>query len=198
MKISLLNDRDFCEVLRERWNKWQTHKRYYPNAVMWWTRYVKAQIRKLFADEGAARRQDRKRMENYYEATYVAIHDVTSADMLHVTSKDLKGKIIRLHYGPKQRLFLDSDEQDKQQDKPPTLYHLRRQRKRQQSRHICKVQDGDGNIYRSSRDNLKVFTEHLKHTFDIIKVEINAIHAILEGVEVQLPPEANMVLQTPI
>jgi hypothetical protein len=44
MNISLLYDKSFREILQERWTKWQAHKRYYPNAVMWWTRYVKAQI----------------------------------------------------------------------------------------------------------------------------------------------------------
>jgi hypothetical protein len=42
MNISRLNDKDFCEVLRQRWNKWQTHKHYYTNDVMW-TRCVKAE-----------------------------------------------------------------------------------------------------------------------------------------------------------
>jgi hypothetical protein len=126
------------------------------------------------------------------------LRNVIIADMLHVTLKELKGKIILPHHGPNQRLFLDSDEQEKQQDDPPTLYRLMRQWRRQQSRHICKVQDGDRNTYTSSRDILRVFTAYLKHMFDLIMVEINTIHAILEGVEVQLPHEANTVLQTPI
>jgi hypothetical protein len=52
----LLYDRAFWESLQERWIKWHTHKRY-QNAVMWWTRYVKAQLKKLFVGEGIARRQ---------------------------------------------------------------------------------------------------------------------------------------------
>jgi hypothetical protein len=77
----------------------------------------------------------------YYKAMHAAIRNVTNAIMLQVTLKELKGKIIQLHHGPNQRL-LDSDEKDNQQDEPHTLYHLMRQRKKQQSRHICKVQDG--------------------------------------------------------
>jgi hypothetical protein len=68
-------------------------------------------------------------MENvYYEAMYASIRGTTNTDMLHVTLKELKGKILRLHHGPNQRLFLGSDKQDEL----PTLYHLLRQRKRQQ------------------------------------------------------------------
>jgi hypothetical protein len=53
-------------------------------------------------------------MENfYYEAMYAAIRDATNTDTLHVTVKELKAKLLRLHHGPNQRLFLGSDEQDK-------------------------------------------------------------------------------------
>jgi hypothetical protein len=94
---------------------------------------------------------------------YAGIRNATNTDTLHVTLKELKGKILRLHHGPNQRLFLGTEEQDKQKDEIPTLHHLLRQRKRQQSRLISKVQDGNGNTHTSSRDILIAFTEHLKY-----------------------------------
>jgi hypothetical protein len=130
---------------------------------------------------------------------YASIRDVTNADTLHVTLKELKGKIIRLNHGPNQRLFLGSEEQEKQNDEQPTLFHLLRQRRRQQSRLISKVQECDGNTYTSSRDIQRAFTEHLKYKFDTICVEMHSIRAMMEGVEIkQIPPEANEVLQKSI
>jgi hypothetical protein len=95
MNISLLYDKGFSETLQELWIKWQTHKRYYPNAVMWWTRYIKAQFKKLFVGEGIPRHLDRIRMEDFhYGVTYTAFRDAANTDTLHVTLKELKEKNI--------------------------------------------------------------------------------------------------------
>ena len=52
--------------------------KYYPNRVMWWCRYAKRMIRKLFSREGADRRRDRIETENfYYSAIYSALQDTT-------------------------------------------------------------------------------------------------------------------------
>jgi hypothetical protein len=199
MNAFLLHDRGFCEMLRDRWTKCKTYKRYYPNAVKWWTGYVKGQIKKFFAGEGAVRRQDRLGMENiYYDAIYAAIREVTNTATLHGILKELKGRIIRLHNGPNQRLLLDTDGQKEQLDETPTLFHLMRQRKRQQSRHISHVNDVNGNTYRSAREIRRVFTGHLQQTFDAIKAETHSIQALLEGVKKQIAPEANEMIQMPI
>jgi endonuclease/exonuclease/phosphatase family metal-dependent hydrolase len=195
MKASLLHDRGFCEVLRDRWTKWKTYKRYYPNAVKWWTVYVKGQIKKFFAGEGAVRRQDRLGMENfYYDAMYAAIGGVTNTATLCEILKELKGRIIQSQHGPNQRLLLDTDGQDEQLDETPTLFHLMRQRKRQQSRHIGHVNDSNEKTYTSAREIRRGFTEHLQQTFDTIKVETHSIQALFEGVKVQIAPEANEMI----
>ena len=45
MNISYLNEGPFREVLKEQWIWWKEHKKYYPNPVMWWGRYVQGHIR---------------------------------------------------------------------------------------------------------------------------------------------------------
>jgi hypothetical protein len=113
MNISLLNDKSFCETLKERRAEWQRHKHHYPSVVLWWTRYVKGKIKQLFASEGAERKRDLTRLENfYYEAIYTVIRDVEEIQTLHDALEVLKGKIKRLHYGPNQRLFLGAEEQE--------------------------------------------------------------------------------------
>jgi hypothetical protein len=50
----------------------------------------------------------------------------------------------------------------------------------------------------SAREIRRVFTEHLQLKFDTIKVESHSIQALLEGVKVQIAPEANEMIQMPI
>jgi hypothetical protein len=81
---------------------------------MWRTRYVKGKIKQIFASEGAERKTDLTRLENfYYDAMYMAIRDVEHIQTLHDALEVLKGKIKGLYYGPNQRLFLGAEEQKK-------------------------------------------------------------------------------------
>ena len=82
-------------------------------------------VRQLFTSEGANRRRDRQTLENfYYDAVYTALQDATFTYMTYVILKKLKAKIVRLHHEPKQRLFLQTEDQDKCEDKTPSLYHV--------------------------------------------------------------------------
>jgi hypothetical protein len=133
---------------------------------MWWTRYVKGKIKQLFASEGAERKRDLTRLENfYYDAMYMAICDVENIQTLHDALEDLKGKIKRLHYRPNQRLFLGAEEQVKQNEEQPTLFHMLKKWKRDQTRHIGLVRHDEGNECTSARDTLRTFTEHLRRKF---------------------------------
>lgn len=41
-----------------KWAVWKTDKRYYPDAILFWERYVKKQLRYFVRQEEAARRND--------------------------------------------------------------------------------------------------------------------------------------------
>jgi hypothetical protein len=109
--------------------KWRGHKKFYPNDVVWWARYVKGQIRKFYIGEGTNRRQDRTRLVNfYYDAIYAAVQNTNHTDSTYITLKALKAKMISLHHEPLKCLFLDTDDQDKQEDELPSSYHVPKQR----------------------------------------------------------------------
>jgi hypothetical protein len=36
MNVSLLQDATFMSVVTTQWTRWQQHKRFHPNTVMWW------------------------------------------------------------------------------------------------------------------------------------------------------------------
>jgi hypothetical protein len=163
MNISLLNEKRFCETIKVRLAVWQRRKHHYPSVVMWWTRYVKDKIKQLFASEGAERKRDLTRLENFYhEAMNTAIRDVEDIQTLHNGLEVLKGKIKRLHYGSNHRLFLGAKEQEKHNEEQPIFFHLVKKWKRQQPRHIVLVLDEEGNECTSAREMLRTFTKHLR------------------------------------
>jgi len=73
MNVSILEEIGFHETLSGHWRKWQGHKRYYPSIILWWTRYVKPQLKKLFCWAGGEKRRERAAMETFY---YAAIYEV--------------------------------------------------------------------------------------------------------------------------
>ena len=94
----------------------------------------------MFTSQGTNRRRDRQILENfYYDAIYTVLQEATLMDTTYVTLKKLKAKIVRLHHEPKQRLFLHTEDQDKYEDETPSLYHVLKMWKRQESRMIDRV-----------------------------------------------------------
>lgn len=105
MLVSILQEVNFLSVMQTQWKRWQQHKRFYPNNVIWWGRYVKRMVRQLFIQEGSSRPKDRQALENfYYEAIYKALQDNVE-DTTFITLKRLKTKIVPL-YHETQHLFL--------------------------------------------------------------------------------------------
>jgi hypothetical protein len=52
MNIGPMKEKTFRNTIKEQWEKWKTHKRHYPNVIMWWDRYTKRMIKQLFIAEG--------------------------------------------------------------------------------------------------------------------------------------------------
>jgi len=199
MNVSYLHDKTFREDLTTRWAQWKKHKKFYPNCVLWWGRYVKRMVRQLFTSEGTNRRRDRKTLENfYYDAIYNILQDATLTDTTYVTLKKLKAKIVRLHHEPTQRLLLHTEDQDKCEDETPSLYHILQMRKRQESRMIDRVYDSEGHLKTSPLAILRVYTEFMKNKYDMITADADSIHRILRHSCSKMPLIANEALDTPI
>jgi hypothetical protein len=97
MYTSFFHEKAFLAMLHEQWANWQNHKRFYPNSVVWWGRYIKGQIRKILIGEGTTRNQDRNRLENfYYDAICTALKDANPKAVTYATLDALIAKILRL------------------------------------------------------------------------------------------------------
>jgi shikimate kinase len=96
------------------------HKRFYQSTVQWWSRYVKAQIKRFFCAQGAERFRERKEMENFnYAAIYDVIRRGGEAKRMYEALGVLKERIMRLYTVPNRRLFLGSEEKDKCEQEQP-------------------------------------------------------------------------------
>ena len=180
MNVAYLHEKTFRDNLNTRWTQWQQHKRFYPNTVQWWGRYVKRMVRQIFTSEGTGRRRDRQTLENfYYDAICTVLQADTITDSSYVTLKTLKAKIVRLHMEPHKRLFLHMDEQDKFEDETPSLYHLLKLRKRQESRTIDRFYDSEGNLHTSPHTILRIFMEFMQKEYSIITVDDGCLNHML-------------------
>ena len=96
-------------------------------------------MRQIFIQEGTSRRKDRQTLENvYYEAIFTAMQVDNVRDTTFLTLKP-KAKIVRLYHEPHHHLYLDNDDQNKMEDEEPSLHHLLKRHKRQESRMVNSV-----------------------------------------------------------
>jgi len=102
---------------------------------MWWESFVKLILRQTFTWEGTTRRRDRQTMENF---CYEVLNNLLRAPTDHLTKatklKHMKAKFTRLHHEEYKLPFLNNAERDSIRYENPSLYHLIRARKRQETR----------------------------------------------------------------
>jgi len=197
MNVSFLGDTSFLQTTKENWKNWRTHMKYYPNRVMWRCRYVKRMIRQLLGREGADRRRDRRKMENfYYSAIYSALQDTTPQTTQAVALKKLKAKIIRLSCKHHLGMFIENGEQDRITGEEQSLHHLLKIRKRLAQRPVH--QDTDGSLKTSPADILRVFTDYMRRKYDHIQVNEERIRHITNCGLKTIPSSANTALEESI
>jgi len=114
-------------------------------------------IKHLFTREGTERNSDRIKTENFY---YTAIYDVLGEPDHHMSKalalRKLKAKIIGLNSIHRQRLVVDTGEQDRLVGGEPSLHDLLKTRKRQATRLINQIYDDNGILQTSTASILKV------------------------------------------
>ena len=94
-------------------------------------------------------------------------------------------------------LFLDNDDQNKMGDEEPSLRHLMKRHKRQESRMFNSVYD-DGNIQTTPMNILHTFTMFMKKKYNTIQVDSDSVYRMLQGSNKHIPQEANDALDAPI
>jgi hypothetical protein len=134
MNTAVVGEGSLRQLLQGKWETWRSHRKYYLTVVLWWERYVKRMLRQTSTCEGLARRRDRRSLENfYYEAIYTLLQTPSDNTTKVAKLKHLKDKIIRLHHEEQKYLFLSNDDRDRLEGENPSLYHLLKARKRQES-----------------------------------------------------------------
>ena len=135
MNTTLLKDEPFRIKVRGAWNEWKQHTHRFPDIAHRWVQYAKQRVKLLFPrgprgmQIGAGWRisvtlQFTMPRENRGRTQTRCIYKL----------KKLKAKIVRLSSPYRQRLMVDTAEQDQTAGEHPSLHHLLQSRKRQENR----------------------------------------------------------------
>jgi hypothetical protein len=157
MNTAILKDNGF-RLLKQKWEEWRNHRKYYPTAVLWWERCIKRRLKSMFMWEGAERRCDRRALENfYYEVIYALLQTPTEHAAKATKLKQLKANITLLHHEEQESRYLNHDDRDRLDGEHTTLYHTIRTWKRQESKTVQIVYDEEGVPQTSTVGILKTF-----------------------------------------
>ena len=104
-------------------------------------------------------------MENvYYVAIYDILQDTYPHDRASIALHQLKDRTVRVH--STRQVFPDNSEHDRIVGEEPTLYHILKRRRRQESRMINSVHGSNGNKHISTMDILSTFTTFMRSKYD--------------------------------
>jgi hypothetical protein len=199
MKITLLKESAFREILKEQWGKWQRYTRYYPNKVIWWDTNVNRKIRQTFQREGAERNRDGREMENYYcDMIYRVIRDSTPQEEKTIHLRKLKAKIVRLHSIQQRGVLLDTEDRDRITGEISTIHQYLKSRKRRTMRTITQVQDENGIMKTGQTEVMGIFTAHITRRCAHIQINDRCIQELVSCEMNTLPMTANAALEEPI
>jgi hypothetical protein len=109
MNKNILQEKTFQETFKTKCEKCKMNKKHYPTSVMWWSRYVKKQIKLTFIAEGPERRRDRCHMENFY---YEMLNNILGDDKVgpNTTTKiqEIKARIVHINGVEQQKNYWTS------------------------------------------------------------------------------------------
>jgi len=137
-------------------------------------------------------------MENfYYAAIYDVIHEPFKYTQKMSTLKKLKAKIVHLNSTFRQKLMVDTGEQDKMSGEDPSLHHLIKTRKQQASRTIRQICDDQGITHTESMDIMKVFTMHFRKKICPIRMDEGSARLLMNFELRTVTHEMNSVMEEP-
>ena len=84
------------------------------------------------------------------------------------------------------------------EDEEPSLHHLLKRHKRQESRMVNSVYDNDGNIQTTPMNILRTFIMFMRKKYDTIQVDCDSVNRMLQRSKQHIPQEANDALDAAI
>ena len=158
MNTALIDDPHFRDGIKMEWSEWKNHICWYPSILHRWEHHVKRKVKYLFVRERTERKLDCNRMENFYYATiYNILQEPVTYNQKIATLKKMRAKIVWLSSTFHQRTIMDTGEHDKTLGETPSLYHIIKLRKRQNSRTIKRISDEHDKIHSTSMAIIKAF-----------------------------------------
>jgi hypothetical protein len=148
-------------------------------------------LKQTFTWEGAARRRDRRDLENFY---YEVIYALLQTPIEHA----IKAKITRLHHEEQRSRHLYNDDRDRLEGENTTLYNILKTRKRQESKSVQIVYDEEGVPQTKKVGILKTFRKYMYKKLGNITIEYDSLRRLLDGRHNILPNEATEAIDASI
>jgi hypothetical protein len=172
MDPELVTQERIRDKIRLEMAKWQRSKSYYPDAVTWWERCVKTQLRRLIRREEVERRAQHRHMENnLFECLYDILRSTIPETDKRPVLQRYKAKLVRLHAMRRNKILLDTQEHDRLNGEELSLFHVLKMHKRRVAREIHKITDMQGNTHTTFRNIAATFVVHLYNQYEPIEVD---------------------------
>jgi hypothetical protein len=160
--------------------------------TQWWERCVKKRLRIFISKEMAERNADYRHisMENHlYTCMYEVLNSYETHEEKLRKLNGFKAKIMRLYANRIDRIMLDQDGHDTLTDKPPSLFHLIKEKKRCEKRTITAIEDSRGEVVTDTAAICKVFETYLQKKYEQINSDSESAQQMLRVIQsVERPP----------
>ena len=132
----------------------------------------------------------------YYSDIYDTVRqpgqDADKVTNLHC----LTAKMIRLNNTDRQTVLLHNSEHDRAEG-DPTIHHIIKSRKRQETRTIGKIRDDNHELQETSMTIMKAFTNHFQRAFQPLALQTESMKESLHRITRRFNPVLNDVLLAP-
>ena len=149
--------------------------------------------------EGTERNQDRNRMEDFY---YKALYEVLLEPIQHAQKmtmlKKLKAKLIRLNSTHRQKMMIDTEEQNRLPVENPSLYHFIKSRKRKHKRTIQQIRDEHGTTHTTTMAIMRALTAHFSTKFQPLQIAEESVRQTLNCDLKEITNLMNTTLEEPM
>jgi len=92
----------------------------------------------------------------------------------------------------------NNSEQYRAEGETPTIHHIIKSKKRQETRTIGKTRDDNDEQQETSKTIMKAFTNHFQRAFQPLEVQAESVKESLHRVTQNMNPELNDALMAPI
>jgi hypothetical protein len=176
MNSRLLPPQFLSELMGTHWGEWQRRQQCYATKTQWWVRLGKPRIRQMCRSEQKNRFRDFLRMENfYYECIYELVTDRTDGHRVFTELKHLRAVLVQMTSRKLHAQLHDLEPYDLRDTENPTLFHLIRQRKREEARVIRSIRDEEGNIQTSQSEIAATFMRFFQKKYDRMVVDQDSV-----------------------